>query len=104
MLRPAEDIALDVLYEDADLIVLDKPAGLVVHPGAGNPAGTLVNALLHRDPLPAAEAKDLSLWSEAGQIIDYYFVAGANADQQQGFHGVLQVRPDAPGARSSIWW
>jgi 23S rRNA pseudouridine1911/1915/1917 synthase len=45
-----EDIALDVLYEDADVIVIDKPAGLVVHPGAGNPAGTLVNALLHRDP------------------------------------------------------
>ncbi|GAB2502093.1 23S rRNA pseudouridine(1911/1915/1917) synthase RluD [Lysobacter humi (ex Lee et al. 2017)] len=47
---PAEDIALDVLYEDTHVIVLDKPAGLVVHPGAGNPAGTLVNALLHRDP------------------------------------------------------
>ncbi|TCT24747.1 23S rRNA pseudouridine(1911/1915/1917) synthase RluD [Thermomonas haemolytica] len=46
----AEDIPLDVLYEDAHLFVLDKPAGLVVHPGAGNPAGTLVNALLHRDP------------------------------------------------------
>lgn len=38
-------------------------------------------ALLHRDPLPAAEAKDLSLWSEAGQMIDYYFVAGDSADQ-----------------------
>ncbi|ALN59446.1 23S rRNA pseudouridine(1911/1915/1917) synthase RluD [Lysobacter yananisis] len=50
----AEDIALDVLYEDAEVIVLDKPAGLVVHPGAGNPAGTLVNALLHRDPSLAA--------------------------------------------------
>lgn len=46
----AEDIPLDVLYEDEHLFVLDKPAGLVVHPGAGNPAGTLVNALLHRDP------------------------------------------------------
>ena len=45
-----EDIPLDVLYEDAHVFVLDKPAGLVVHPGAGNPAGTLVNALLHRDP------------------------------------------------------
>ncbi len=45
-----EDIALDVLYEDAQVIVLNKPAGLVVHPGAGNPTGTLVNALLHRDP------------------------------------------------------
>lgn len=43
-------IALDLLYEDADLLVVNKPAGLVVHPGAGNPAGTLVNALLHLDP------------------------------------------------------
>ena len=46
----AEDIPLHILYEDAHVFVLDKPAGLVVHPGAGNPAGTLVNALLHRDP------------------------------------------------------
>ena len=45
-----EDIPLDILYEDEHVFVLDKPAGLVVHPGAGNPAGTLVNALLHRDP------------------------------------------------------
>jgi len=50
----AEDIALDVLYEDSEVLVIDKPAGLVVHPGAGNPSGTLVNALLHRDPALAA--------------------------------------------------
>ena len=43
----AEDIALNVVWEDADLIVIDKPAGMVVHPAAGNPRGTLVNALLH---------------------------------------------------------
>ncbi|MBB4101973.1 RluA family pseudouridine synthase [Allorhizobium borbori] len=42
-----EDIPLDVLYEDEDLIVLVKPPGLVVHPGAGNWTGTLVNALIH---------------------------------------------------------
>ncbi|MCC2112967.1 MAG: RNA pseudouridine synthase, partial [Hyphomicrobiales bacterium] len=42
----AEAIDLDIVYEDAELIVIDKPAGLVVHPGAGNPAGTLVNALI----------------------------------------------------------
>lgn len=42
-----EKIPLDILYEDEDLIVLNKQAGLVVHPGAGNPDGTLVNALLH---------------------------------------------------------
>ncbi|WP_207911855.1 23S rRNA pseudouridine(1911/1915/1917) synthase RluD [Stenotrophomonas sp. ATCM1_4] len=45
-----EDIPLSVLYEDEHVYVIDKPAGLVVHPGAGNPTGTLVNALLFRDP------------------------------------------------------
>ncbi|KAF1708727.1 23S rRNA pseudouridine(1911/1915/1917) synthase RluD [Pseudoxanthomonas sacheonensis] len=56
-----EDIPLEVLYEDADVLVLNKPAGLVVHPGAGNPTGTLVNALLFRDP-------SLSLVPRAGIV------------------------------------
>lgn len=43
----AEDIALTIVHEDDDLIVVDKPAGLVVHPAAGHAEGTLVNALLH---------------------------------------------------------
>lgn len=43
----AEDIPLTVLFEDRDLIVINKPPGLIVHPGAGNDTGTLVNALLH---------------------------------------------------------
>ncbi len=43
----AEDISLDVLYEDKHMIVINKPAGLVVHPAVGNETGTLVNALLH---------------------------------------------------------
>ena len=43
----AEAIPLNVVYEDADLIVVDKPAGMVVHPAPGSPGGTLVNALLH---------------------------------------------------------
>ncbi|WP_386680805.1 RluA family pseudouridine synthase [Loktanella sp. R86503] len=43
----AQDIALDIVYEDADLIVLNKPAGMVVHPAPGTPDGTLVNALIH---------------------------------------------------------
>jgi 23S rRNA pseudouridine1911/1915/1917 synthase len=43
----AEDIPLDVLSEDEDILVLNKPADLVIHPAAGNPSGTLVNALLH---------------------------------------------------------
>jgi 23S rRNA pseudouridine1911/1915/1917 synthase len=41
-----QDIPLNVVYEDSDLIVIDKPSGLVVHPAAGNPDGTLVNALI----------------------------------------------------------
>src|SRR5579871_867372 len=41
-----EDIALDIVYEDGDIIVIDKPAGLVVHPAAGHESGTLVNALI----------------------------------------------------------
>src|SRR5690606_926083 len=49
-----EDIPLTVLHEDAEVLVIDKPAGLVVHPGAGNHSGTLVNALLFRDPALAA--------------------------------------------------
>ena len=43
----AEDLPLDILYEDRDVVVVDKPAGMVVHAGAGHQDGTLVNALLH---------------------------------------------------------
>ncbi len=46
----AEDIALNILFEDSAIVVIDKPAGLVVHPGNGNPDGTLLNALLHHTP------------------------------------------------------
>ncbi|OGC08003.1 RNA pseudouridine synthase [candidate division WOR-1 bacterium RIFOXYD2_FULL_36_8] len=49
----AEDISLDIIYEDSDIIVINKPRGMVVHPGAGNYSGTLVNALLYH-------CKDLS--------------------------------------------
>ncbi|PWG62620.1 23S rRNA pseudouridine(1911/1915/1917) synthase RluD [Sediminicurvatus halobius] len=50
----AEAIPLTVVHEDDSLLVIDKPAGLVVHPGAGNREGTLQNALLHHDPALAA--------------------------------------------------
>ncbi|GAA4365580.1 23S rRNA pseudouridine(1911/1915/1917) synthase RluD [Kangiella marina] len=46
----AQAIALNIVYEDDDLLVVNKPAGLVVHPGAGNQEGTMVNALLHHVP------------------------------------------------------
>jgi 23S rRNA pseudouridine1911/1915/1917 synthase len=44
---PAEPLDLTIVYQDADIIVVDKPAGMVVHPAAGHDSGTLVNALLH---------------------------------------------------------
>ncbi len=46
----AEDIALDIVYEDDDILVINKPAGLVVHPAVGHQSGTLLNALLHHVP------------------------------------------------------
>jgi 23S rRNA pseudouridine1911/1915/1917 synthase len=51
--RP-QDIPLQVVFEDEHILVIDKPAGLVVHPGSGNPHGTLLNALLHHAPAVAA--------------------------------------------------
>ena len=45
-----ENIAIDVVYEDEDVLVINKPVGMVVHPGAGNQTGTLVNALLYHYP------------------------------------------------------
>ncbi len=48
-LRP-ENIPLDIIYQDDNLLVIDKPAGLVVHPGPGHAAGTLANAVLHHCP------------------------------------------------------
>lgn len=46
----AEDIPLNIVFQDSDIVVIDKPAGLVVHPAPGNYSGTLVNALLHHIP------------------------------------------------------
>ncbi|MGH9213642.1 MAG: RluA family pseudouridine synthase [Acidimicrobiales bacterium] len=48
--EPDPDVVVSVVYEDQDLFVVDKPAGLVVHPGAGQAAGTLVHGLVARDP------------------------------------------------------
>ena len=49
-LHQAEDIALNVAFEDDSMLIINKPAGLVVHPGSGNWAGTMLNALLHYAP------------------------------------------------------
>lgn len=54
----AEEIPLDILYEDNAILVINKPAGLVVHPAAGNESGTLVSGLLFREPEAFAEVGD----------------------------------------------
>ena len=56
-----ENIPIDIIFEDKDIIVLNKQPGLVVHPGAGNPKGTLLNALLHHD-------KELGFLPRAGIV------------------------------------
>ena len=56
-----EDIPIEIIYEDEDIVVLNKQPGLVVHPGAGNLTGTLVNALLHHD-------EELSFLPRAGIV------------------------------------
>jgi 23S rRNA pseudouridine1911/1915/1917 synthase len=55
----AENIPLNIIYEDADLLVIDKPAGLAVHPAPGTPSHTLVNAILHYLPGLAADTDSL---------------------------------------------
>ena len=58
-LRPEEDVPFEVIYEDAAMIVVNKPAGVVVHPAPGNQHGTLVNGLLARFPELRDESGDL---------------------------------------------
>jgi 23S rRNA pseudouridine1911/1915/1917 synthase len=56
-----EDIPLKIIYEDADLLVIDKPAGLAVHPAPGNASGTLANAVVNYLPSIARDADDLAV-------------------------------------------
>ena len=56
-----EDILIEIIFEDEDIIIINKQPGLVVHPGAGNRTGTLVNALLHHD-------EELSFLPRAGIV------------------------------------
>jgi len=55
-----EDMPLTVVYEDADVLIIDKPAGLVTHPAPGRSSGTLVNALLGRAPQSARASSTVS--------------------------------------------
>lgn len=96
----AEDIPLDIIYEDDDIFVINKPAGLVVHPAAGNPNGTLLNALLHLNPnahlLPRAGIvhrldKDTSGLMVVSKNLDaYYHLVNQLSDHSMGriYHAI----------------
>ena len=87
----AEALPLEILYQDADLAVLNKPAGMVVHPGAGHASGTLVNALLHHIP-------DLSgIGGELRPGIVHRLDRG-----HVGRDGGREERRGAPGARAAV--
>jgi 23S rRNA pseudouridine1911/1915/1917 synthase len=87
----AEAIPLSVVHQDELLIVIDKPAGLVVHPGAGNSAGTLMNALLHHDPA-------LELVPRAGLVhrldkdTSGLLVVARTLESQQALAGMIEQR------------
>ena len=129
MVPKPERIALDVLYEDEALIVINKPAGLVVHPAAGHPAGTLVNALLahcgdslsgiggvrrpgivHRLDKDTSGLLVVAKTDEAHQRLSWLFAGhGRDGRLERAYQAVVWGRPprpqgtiDAPIGRSSL--
>ena len=82
-----EDIPLDIIYEDAQLVVIDKAAGMVVHPGPGNASGTLVNALLAHYPGLADMIDDPAETSDRLGIVHRL---------DRGTSGLLVVARDKP--------
>lgn len=116
----AQPLDIAVVHEDVHLLVVDKPAGLVVHPGAGNPDGTLVNALLHRDPalalVPRAgvvhrlDKNTSGLLVVARTLLAHKHLVNALKDRQVGreylaiINGILSAggRIDAPVGRHRV--
>jgi len=103
----AEDIPLEILYEDRHLLVVNKPAGMVVHPAPGHETGTLVNALLHHCgalPAPPPYAADAGKSEESDGDGDDEAVLSIGGEQRpgivhrldQGTSGVLVCAKDEP--------
>ena len=86
-----QDIPLDIVFEDEALLVINKPAGLVVHPGAGNPDGTLVNALLHYLP-SLAEVPRAGVVHRLDKETTGLMVVAKNIKAQKRLVELLQAR------------
>jgi len=109
-----EDIPLDILYEDEYVIVLNKPAGLVVHPGAGNPSGTLVNALLAYYPpiinvgeedRPGVvhrldkETSGVLIFAKTQKAYQWLVRQFKSRDTQKAYHALVDGHPPTPTGR-----
>jgi 23S rRNA pseudouridine1911/1915/1917 synthase len=90
---PDPSVAVDVVYEDADIIVVDKPAGLVVHPGAGHRTGTLVHGLMARYPALATVAAEVGSDPDRPGIVHRL---------DRGTSGLMVVAASAPAYRSLV--
>lgn len=89
-----EPIPLDILFQDEDLVVLNKPAGMVVHPAPGHPSGTLVNALLHHCPDLAGIAGEIrpGIVHRLDKDTTGLLVAAKNAEAQAGLAAQFRLR------------
>lgn len=103
VVEPApEAIALDIVYQDEDCLVINKPAGLVVHPGAGQPRGTLQNALLHLDPaldrLPRA-----GLIHRLDKLTSGLLVVARNPASYHALSSAMQARAIRREYQALVW-
>jgi 23S rRNA pseudouridine1911/1915/1917 synthase len=92
-IRP-EPIPLDIIFQDRDLLVVNKPAGMVVHPAPGHPSGTLVNALLHHCPDLAGIAGEIrpGIVHRLDKDTTGILVAAKNAEAQAGLARQFKTR------------
>ena len=103
VVEPApEAIELDVVFEDSDCLVINKPAGLVVHPGAGQARGTLQNALLHLDPaldrLPRA-----GLVHRLDKLTSGLLVVARNPASYHALSSAMQAREVHRSYQALVW-
>ena len=109
-----EDMSLDILHEDAQVIVVNKPAGIVVHPGAGNPSGTLVNALLAYYPpirhvgeedRPGVvhrldkETSGVVIFAKTEKAYKWLVRQFKSRDLQKTYHALVDGHPPTPTGR-----
>jgi 23S rRNA pseudouridine1911/1915/1917 synthase len=88
----AEDIPVPIVFEDEDLLVVEKPAGLVVHPGAGNRTGTLVNALLNHGIRGGADAERPGVVHRLDRDTSGLMVVAKSEPAYSGLVAALQAR------------